>query len=255
MNDNNDDNNSQINNLFLKELNLLLKNAKEIEKDYAFLEHKKEQSNFNLTFGKNENLPTLQNIINNDKFQNRTFSNENKNLKELKTTLENKRSQKKSLERNRNILQNILVTLGNGYDSNFNNNYENNMTNEISNEILELYLSKNFDKSYNLWKQYNFMPLIGVSIERSFEILTYLNKIRDRFFDRKTIIEDLNKNILGNEDEIQYESNNERVMSNSEIYKRKNNQNDNFVRQIKEQMEQIKTKQIINKNNMVNSQN
>ena len=254
MNENNDDSNSQINNLFLKELNLLLNNAKEIEKDYSFLEHKKEQNNFNLTFGKAENFQNLVNG-NKNKIQNETFPKEKTNPKELQKVLENKKSQKKMLERNRNILQNIYTTLSNEYDSNFNYNCENNLTNELSNEIIELYLSKKFDKSYNLWKQYKFMPLIGVSSERSFEILAYLNKIRDRFFDRKEIIDDLNKNILENENDIKYGYKDEREMSNSEKYKIKNNENDNFVKQIKEQVEQIKTKQFINKNNMANNQN
>ena len=51
---------------------------------------------------------------------------------------------------------------------------------EISNKIIHLYTNKLFNEASELWKLYNFSPLLGVSLERSYEIMVYLTKMKDR---------------------------------------------------------------------------
>ena len=51
---------------------------------------------------------------------------------------------------------------------------------EISEQINQLFSNKLFNECYELWKKYNFQLLTNLSNERSFEILVYLLKLKDR---------------------------------------------------------------------------
>jgi hypothetical protein len=51
---------------------------------------------------------------------------------------------------------------------------------EISDQINQLFSNKLFNECYELWKKYNFQLLTNLSYERSFEILVYLLKLKDR---------------------------------------------------------------------------
>ena len=51
---------------------------------------------------------------------------------------------------------------------------------EISDQINQLFSNKLFNECYELWKKYNFQLLTNLSNERSFEILVYLLKLKDR---------------------------------------------------------------------------
>ena len=51
---------------------------------------------------------------------------------------------------------------------------------EVSDQINQLFSNKLFNECYELWKKYNFQLLTNLSYERSFEILVYLLKLKDR---------------------------------------------------------------------------
>jgi len=51
---------------------------------------------------------------------------------------------------------------------------------EVSEQINQLFSNKLFNECYELWKKYNFQLLTNLSYERSFEILVYLLKLKDR---------------------------------------------------------------------------
>ena len=224
--------------LFLKEINLLLDNAKEVEKELLSEQNKKEKE--------------LLNEI-----------NEKHNSENIK------KEEKLLLERQLRGLKNILGYLEKNYNftspyhEELKNNFENKeiMTEEISRQIIKLYYSKNFNSCYNLWRKYDFTMLLGVSPERSFDMLKYLNKIRDRYENRAQIIESLNKLDLKN---IDYNNlNNQSVqlsninnisgykdnsqLSSNDIYNLKVNENEIFTQKLRKQIDNIK--RIQNSNN------
>ena len=149
--------------IFLKEINSLLINSKQIEKEY---------------------------LINKNKINEREKEKNDKNI-----FIENK----KVSDRKMRSLKYILYNLENNYG--FNSLYheefkdillskENRcMTPEISNNIIELYISKRFNLCYNLWRKYDFQLLLGISEERNFDMLNYLNKLRDRYETRNNLID------------------------------------------------------------------
>ena len=51
---------------------------------------------------------------------------------------------------------------------------------EISDQINQLFSNKLFNECYDLWKKYNFQLLTNSSVDRNFEILVYLLKLKDR---------------------------------------------------------------------------
>ena len=103
--------------------------------------------------------------------------------------------------------------------------------------------------------------LLGVSPERSFDMLKYLNKIRDRYENRAHIIDSLNKlnlKISGNNNlnnhsaQISninnisgYKDNSQ--MSSSDLYNLKLNENEIFTQKLRKQIDNIKRMQ--NSNN------
>ena len=228
---------NKVEEIFLKEINLLVNNAKEIEKE--------------ILSGDNMNKKDKEAS---------NISNENN---------ENSSNEQKLLERQLRGLKNILCFLEKNYNftspyqEELKNNLDNKemMTEEISNQIIKLYYSKNFNSCYNLWRKYDFKMLLGVSPERSFDMLKYLNKIRDRYENRAHIIDSLNKlnlKISGNNNlnnhsaQISninnisgYKDNSQ--MSSSDLYNLKLNENEIFTQKLRKQIDNIKRMQ--NSNN------
>ena len=214
--------------ILLKEINGLLLSSKEIEKNYF--------------------LSQSQNNINSK------VENEKNNLSE----------DKKLLERNMRSLKYILKNLEKNYG--FNSPYHNefkdkinskeneNMTQEISNNILELYLSKKFNLCYNLWRKYEFQLLLGISEEKNFDMLKYLNKVRDRYDIRINLIKkikerdennksnfnNLNKTHYSNIDINNSNSQNNSRISNNELYNLKLSENEKILQTLKRQINNIK---------------
>jgi hypothetical protein len=230
--------------IFLKDLSTLLNNAKEIEKQIMKNEHQKEISN-------NNNIHNIDNI---------DFNSHNN----IRIERKNENIDKKSLERQLQGLKYILKSLEKNYDFispyhdelNISHENGNNMTEEISKQIINLYISKKFNSCYNLWRNYDFKMLIGVSPERSFDMLKYLNKLRDRYERRSNIIESINKINLSNLDNnnctqseyfsnsnfnniSNYKNNNSQINS-SDIYNMKLNENEQFAQKLRKQIDSIK---------------
>ena len=234
---------NKVEELFLKEINALINNAKEIEKEYA----------------KNNDKKVSSDEINKKKNINLNINNNNININN---------KEQKLLERQLRGLKSILGCLENNYG--FNSPYheelkkkfenEENMTEEISNQIIKLYYSKNFNLCYNMWKKYDFKLLLGVSPERSFDMLKYLNKIRDRYENRVHIIDSINKINLTNVDYNNYNNQSAFIsnynnisnykdnsqLSNSDIYNIKLNENEIFTQKLRKQVDNIKRIQNLN---------
>lgn len=113
----------------------------------------------------------------------------------LEKEIANLNDQKKNLEKSFNEIKFLLSQFDMKYssfsstffddndemiDENNNKIYKKKLTHEISNQIYTLYTKKLFNEASELWKIYNFQPLLGVSIERSYEILIYLMKMKDK---------------------------------------------------------------------------
>ena len=245
MNNFNSDNNKEIkeSQILLNEINALVNNAQEIENKY-FLPNSNDQEE------------EAQNIN--------------------KESIKNFSDEKKLLERQYRGLKYILNCIEKNYNLNSNSNdlydesrisnkQEEKINEEISNKIYNLYITKNFNSCYNLWEKYDFQILIGFSPERSFDILKYLNKIRDRYERRKNTLESLNRlnvnlfkveNNNQNNQSIVYSniinnSNSNNInnsqMTSSDIYNLKLNENEQFTRKLRKQIDNIKKMQNLNK--------
>ena len=230
--------------VFLKDLSTLINNAKEIEKQIMKNENQKEISN-------NNNIHLITNI---------DFNTNNN----IRIERKNENIDKKSLERQLQGLKYILKSLEKNYDFispyhdelNISHEIGDNMTEEISKQIINLYISKKFNSCYNLWRNYDFKMLIGVSPERSFDMLKYLNKLRDRYERRNNIIESINKINLSNIDNNNYTQseyfsnsnfnnisnykNNNSQINSSDIYNLKLNENEQFTQKLRKQIDSIK---------------
>ena len=230
--------------IFLKDLSILINNAKEIENQIMKNEQQKEISS-------NNNIHLIDKIDFNTN-NNITIERKNENIDQ------------KSLERQLQGLKYILRSLEKNYDftspyhDELNITHENgdNMTEEISKQIINLYISKKFNSCYNLWRNFDFKMLIGVSPERSFDMLKYLNKLRDRYERRINIIESINKINLSNLDNNNYAQseyfsnsnfnnisnykNNNSQINSSDIYNLKLNENEQFTQKLRKQIDSIK---------------
>ena len=229
--------------IFFTELSTLLNNAKEIENQIMKNEHQKEIS------------------TNNNHHRDRIDFNINSNIR---IERKNENIDQKSLERQLQGLKYILRSLEINYDFispyhdelNISHGNEDNMTEEISKQINNLYISKKFNSCYNLWRNFDFKMLKGVSPERSFDMLKYLNKLRDRYERRSNIIESINKINLSNLDNnnctqseyfsnsnfnniSNYKNNNSQINSH-DIYNMKLNENEQFTQKLRKQIDSIK---------------
>ena len=173
--------------ILLKEINSLLINAKETENEYFINENKA---------SKNNTEEDAKNYL---------------------------RENKKILEKEKKSLKYILDNLEKNYrfNSTYNEEFENNiiskkienLTEESSKKIIELYSMKKFNLCYNLWKKFDFNLLLGISEERNFDMLNYLNKLRDRYEERVDLIREIKliknaENINNNSNDINQQNNN-----------------------------------------------
>ena len=221
--------------IYLKEINGLLITAKDVEKEYFLSQNKN-----------NENLKD---------------ENEKTNL------IENKKSLERQMRSLKYILNNLERNYGfnSPYHEEFNCKIESkenkNMTEEVSNQIIEFYSSKKFNLCYNLWKKYDFQLLLGISEERNFDMIKYLNKLRDRHERRINLIEEIkgqninkvNNNIKSNQNHyINSNVNNNSNMQNSsqlslnDLYNIKLSENEQILETLKKQIDNIKNKNLSN---------
>ena len=221
--------------IYLKEINGLLITAKDVEKEYFLSQYKN-----------NENLKD---------------ENEKTNL------IENKKSLERQMRSLKYILNNLERNYGfnSPYHEEFNCKIESkenkNMTEEVSNQIIEFYSSKKFNLCYNLWKKYDFQLLLGISEERNFDMIKYLNKLRDRHERRINLIEEIkgqninkaNNNIKSNQNHyINSNADNNSNMQNSsqmslnDLYNIKLSENEQILETLKKQIDNIKNKNLSN---------
>ena len=214
--------------IFLKEINGLLLSSKEIEKNYF--------------------LSQSQNNINSK------VENEKNNLSEDKKLLERKMRSLKYILKNLEKNYGFNSPYHNEFKDKINSKENENMTQEISNNILELYLSKKFNLCYNLWRKYEFQLLLGISEEKNFDMLKYLNKVRDRYDIRINLIKkikerdennksnfnNLNKTHYSNIDINNSNSQNNSRISNNELYNLKLSENEKILQTLKRQINNIK---------------
>ena len=173
--------------ILLKEINSLLINAKETENEYFINENKA---------SKNNTEEDAKNYL---------------------------RENKKILEKEKKSLKFILDNLEKNYrfNSTYNEEFENNiitkkienLTEESSKKIIELYSMKKFNLCHNLWKKFDFNLLLGISEERNFDMLNYLNKLRDRYEERVDLIREIKliknaENINNNSNDINQQNSN-----------------------------------------------
>ena len=92
---------------------------------------------------------------------------------------------------------------------------------EVSDQINQLFSNKLFNECYELWKKYNFQLLTNLSNERSFEILVYLLKLKDRNNKKENKKNNEDKNIINNLSNEAKKKNCEIVelLSNIELYR------------------------------------
>jgi len=221
--------------IYLKEINGLLITAKDVEKEYFLSQYKN-----------NENLKD---------------ENEKTNL------IENKKSLERQMRSLKYILNNLERNYGfnSPYHEEFNCKIESkenkNMTEEVSNQIIEFYSSKKFNLCYNLWKKYDFQLLLGISEERNFDMIKYLNKLRDRHERRINLIEEIkvqninkaNNYIKSNQNHyINSNVDNNSNMQNSsqlslnDLYNIKLSENEQILETLKKQIDNIKNKNLSN---------
>ena len=148
--------------IFLKEINSLLINAKDFEKEYLIIKNK------NNSEQKKEN--------------------EDNNLLDKKRTLEREKRRLKYILNNLETNYGLNSQQDEEFINKLNCKQNGNINEEISNNIIDLYSSKKFNLCYNLWRKYDFQMLLGISEERNFDMLNYLNKLRDRYETRNDII-------------------------------------------------------------------
>ena len=180
--------------ILLKEINGLLMSSKEIEKNY---------------------------------FLNKSQDNESQGKENEKNNL---MENKNALEKQMRSLKFILNNLENNYgfkspyheefiDKNSSNEKEN-ITKEISNNIIDLYNSKKFNLCYNLWKKYDFHVLLGISKERNFDMLKYLNRLRDRYSRRNILINELKE--INNFNDYNKKDNKKLINQNTNSFSNRN---------------------------------
>ena len=92
---------------------------------------------------------------------------------------------------------------------------------EVSEQINQLFSNKLFNECYELWKKYNFQLLTNLSYERSFEILVYLLKLKDRNNKKENKKNNEDINIINNLSNEAKKKNCEIVelLSNIELYR------------------------------------
>jgi len=222
--------------IILKEINSLLINAKDFEKEYLIIKNK------------NNSEQKKENEDNNLIDKKRTLEREKRRLKYILTNLETN------------------YVLNSQQDEEFinklNSKQNGNINEEISNNIIDLYSSKKFNLCYNLWRKYDFQMLLGISEERNFDMLNYLNKLRDRYETRNDIINKIkeinssdarkiNDNSYSMNQKQSYyskmnspnidNSQNYSLISNNLLYNQKLSENEKMLQTLKNQLNILKS--------------
>ena len=223
--------------IFLKEINSLLINAKDYEKEYLIIKNK------NNSEQKKEN--------------------EDNNLLDKKRTLEREKRRLKYILTNLETNYGLNSQQDEEFINKLNSKQNGNINEEISNNIIDLYSSKKFNLCYNLWRKYDFQMLLGISEERNFDMLNYLNKLRDRYETRNDIINKIkeinsfdarkiNDNSYSMNQKQSYNSKmnspnidnsqNYSQISNNLLYNQKLSENEKMLQTLKNQLNILKSK-------------
>ena len=80
------------------------------------------------------------------------------------------------------------------------------LTMEISEKIFELYQQKYYNDCYDLWSLYDKKPLLNLSAKENFEVLRHLTKVKDEYFQRKNILNNLDKLNYFDDNNYQFET-------------------------------------------------
>ena len=191
----------------------------------------------------NLHLP-YKTTFNNKKYNNNIY-NENSQI----NNISNDFIESTDMETEVNNLKNILISFEEnyGYISPYHDDIINKvkekkvirkLTNEISQKIYELYQNKYYLDCYDLWSIFGFKPLLKISPEDNFEILSHLTKVKDELYNRKNIINNLDNFNLFSENNSYFETgitfksiNNKKNFKNNEsIYTNSNDININLIK-------------------------
>ena len=185
----------------------------------------------------------------------------------LKKEIANLNSQKTILEKNVNEL-NALITLFDtkyaSFSTTFFDENDNTDTTIVNNshfqkktlspssskQIMQLYLNKLFNECIELWKKFSYQPLLNESIERSYEILVYLSKIRDRQIKKLIRDNEMNGNVDIKEETRKKNCEIVELLTKNEFYQCKLDENEIILNDLKGRI-----KHLIEDNNELYMQN
>ena len=170
---NNNFNNRNFTKELIEDINFMINNSKEIEN----LLSDKGRVNLN-----NKLMNNNQHLVN-MKYEEKIFFLEKQisKINNEKVNLENQIYELKNLMNQFQLnYSSISPLFEEENDSLLKPNKIQKINSEISDQINQLFSNKLFNECYDLWKKYNFQLLTNSSVDRNFEILVYLLKLKDR---------------------------------------------------------------------------
>ena len=235
---NNNFNNRNFTKELIEDINFMINNSKEIEN----LLSDKGRVNLN-----NKLMNNNQHLVN-MKYEEKIFFLEKQisKINNEKVNLENQIYELKNLMNQFQLnYSSISPLFEEENDSLLKPNKIQKINSEISDQINQLFSNKLFNECYDLWKKYNFQLLTNSSVDRNFEILVYLLKLKDRNNKK-------NKNYDNNLSNEAKKKNCEIVelLSNIELYRVKLYENELKLNELKNYIANL-----IEQNNELNKQN
>ncbi len=235
---NNNFNNRNFTKELIEDINFMINNSKEIEN----LLSDKGRVNLN-----NKLMNNNQHLVN-MKYEEKIFFLEKQisKINNEKVNLENQIYELKNLMNQFQLnYSSISPLFEEENDSLLKPNKIQKINSEISDQINQLFSNKLFNECYDLWKKYNFQLLTNSSVDRNFEILVYLLKLKDRNNKK-------NKNYDNNLSNEAKKKNCEIVelLSNIELYRVKLYENELKLNELKNYITNL-----IEQNNELNKQN
>ena len=235
---NNNFNNRNFTKELIEDINFMINNSKEIEN----LLSDKGRVNLN-----NKLMNNNQHLVN-MKYEEKIFFLEKQisKINNEKVNLENQIYELKNLMNQFQLnYSSISPLFEEENDSLLKPNKIQKINSEISDQINQLFSNKLFNECYDLWKKYNFQLLTNTSVDRNFEILVYLLKLKDRNNKK-------NKNYDNNLSNEAKKKNCEIVelLSNIELYRVKLYENELKLNELKNYITNL-----IEQNNELNKQN
>ena len=235
---NNNFNNRNFTKELIEDINFMINNSKEIEN----LLSDKGRVNLN-----NKLMNNNQHLVN-MKYEEKIFFLEKQisKINNEKVNLENQIYELKNLMNQfQSNYSSISPLFEEENDSLLKPNKIQKINSEISDQINQLFSNKLFNECYDLWKKYNFQLLTNSSVDRNFEILVYLLKLKDRNNKK-------NKNYDNNLSNEAKKKNCEIVelLSNIELYRVKLYENELKLNELKNYIANL-----IEQNNELNKQN